>query len=196
MLRNRTCFCILCSLLATILTLAMLFMRPATAAAQAPAPQGPVSFIKQVAPILKENCYGCHDAKKRKGKFDISTVDALRKGGDSGDPIADGKPDESHLMSVLTTSNPKRRMPPPEAGDPLPKDKLAVIEQWIKEGAKPDVPKNAELLRELRLAWSPPPPPETYKFPTIVNALAFTPDNKKIVVGGHHELTLWGVGEG
>ena len=27
----------------------------------------PISFINEVAPILKENCLACHDAKKRNG---------------------------------------------------------------------------------------------------------------------------------
>ena len=38
-----------------------------------PVRQAPVSFVEDVAPILKENCFACHDAKKRKGKFDMST---------------------------------------------------------------------------------------------------------------------------
>src|SRR5207302_1094169 len=28
-------------------------------------------------------------------------------------------------------------------------------------------------------------------FPVLINSLAFTPDGKKIVVGGNHELTVW-----
>ena len=45
-----------------------------------PVRQAPVSFVKDVAPILKHNCFACHDAKKRKGKFDMSTFESLRKG--------------------------------------------------------------------------------------------------------------------
>ena len=29
-----------------------------------------------------------------------------------------------------------------------------------------------------------------------ITALAFTPDNQKLVVGGHHELTVWDVADG
>src|SRR5262249_20355123 len=111
------------------------------------------------------------------------------------DPVVPSKPDESRILSLLTTTT-ARRMPPKDAGEPLPKAKIAVIEQWIKEGAKVDVDAKADLLRELRLRWKPPAPPQIYKFPTIVNSLAFTPDNKKIVVSGHHELTVWDIESG
>ena len=63
MLRSRYCFCILCAV-GLVLAL-LLFLAPSTARAQG---KGPVSFINDVAPILKENCFACHDAKKRKGK--------------------------------------------------------------------------------------------------------------------------------
>src|SRR5207253_1710469 len=79
--------------------------------------------------------------------------------------------------------------------DPLPKDKIAVIERWIKEGARLDagIAAKADLMRELRVRWQPPTPPIAYKYPININALAFTPDNKKLVVGGYHELTVWDV---
>jgi WD40 repeat protein len=176
------------------LAVGLLFLRlaPPRAAAAAGAKKGPVSFINHVAPILKENCFACHDSKKRKGKLDMTTYAGLRKGGDKDDPVAPGKPDESLLLDLITTTQPGR-MPPKEAGDPLPKDKVAVIEQWIREGAKLDagLRPEADLMRELRVRWQPPTPPAVYKYPVTVNALAFTPDGKKLVVGGYHELTVW-----
>jgi hypothetical protein len=161
-------------------------------AATAPAGKGGISFINDVAPIFKENCFACHDAKKRKGKLDMSSYQSLRKGGDNDDPITPGKPEESLLIELIAAKG-KRRMPPKESGDPLPAEKVALVRQWIQQGAKLDTglsPK-ADLLRELRLRWQPPAPPRTYPFPVNVTALAFTPDNKKLVVGGHHELTVW-----
>src|SRR5262249_1907515 len=136
MLHSRYCFCVLCVLTALALALGMLLMMPQTATAQAPA-KGPVSFIKDVAPILKENCFACHDAKKRKGKLDMTTFENFRKGGDHDDPIAAGKPEESRIIELLTDPGAKR-MPPRDTGDALPKEKVAVLAQWIKEGAKLD----------------------------------------------------------
>src|SRR5438105_14935605 len=108
MLRSRYCSCVLCAALALALTLGLLLLTPQQSIAQAP-PKAPVSFINDVAPILKENCFACHDAKKRKGKFDMSTYESFRKGGDEEDPVTPGKPDES-LMIDLMTSKDKLRM--------------------------------------------------------------------------------------
>jgi WD40 repeat protein len=151
-----------------------------------------VSFINDVAPILKENCYACHDAKKRKGKFDMTTYEGLRKGGTKEDPIVPGKPDESLILDVLSATD-KSRMPPKEAGDPLPKEKIGVIAGWIAAGASldPGLNPKADLPRELRARWQPPPPPAAYPFPVTITALAYTPDGKKLVAGGQHELTVW-----
>jgi hypothetical protein len=127
----------------------------------------------------------------------MTTYESFRKGGDKEDPIAPGKPDESQILDRLNAKD-NSRMPPKEAGDPLPKEKIAVIERWIAEGGKldPGLSPKAELPRELRLRWKPPAPPLHYRFPVTITALAFTPDNKKLVVGGQHELTVWDIGQG
>ncbi|GIW79338.1 MAG: hypothetical protein KatS3mg105_1145 [Gemmatales bacterium] len=158
--------------------------------------KGPVSFINDVAPIFKEACFACHDAKKRKGKFDMTTYESFRKGGDNEDPIVPGKPEESNLV-FLIESDRADRMPPKKNGDKLAPEKIAIIKQWIKEGAKLDegISPKADLLKELRRRWQPPPPPVAYKFPVTVTAIAFTPDNRKLVVGGQHELTVWNLAD-
>jgi hypothetical protein len=192
MLRTQFCFCVLCAAIGLMLVL-LLLAAPETAFAQPPAKPAAVSFINDVAPILKESCFACHDAKKRKGKLDMTTYESFRKGGDKDDPIVPGKPEDSLVIDLLTAKN-TARMPPKEL-DPLPKEKVAVIQQWIKEGAKLDagLTAKADLFRELRIRWKPPAPPATYLFPEKVTALAFTPDGKKLVIGGHHELLVWDI---
>jgi hypothetical protein len=194
MLRSRVCYCVLCGLLTLALAGWLLLQPPA---AQAQAKTGPVSFINDIAPIFKENCFACHDAKKRKGKLDMTTYEAMRKGGDNEDPIEPGKPQESYLIELIG-SNTAKRMPPKESGEPLPPDKVALIERWIKEGAKLDagIDPKADLMRELRVRWQPPTPPTAYTFPVIVNSLAFTPDSKQLVVSGHYELLVYDAEQG
>jgi hypothetical protein len=194
-MNSHRCYCILCALVG--LALAWLMMFGAPAALQAQPPAGPVSFINDVAPILKENCYACHDAKKKKGKLEMTSYENFRKGGTKDDPIVPGKSKESYIIDVLTSVG-ANRMPPKEAGDPLPKEKISIIAKWIDEGGKLDtgVDAKADLLRELRIRWKPPQPPAAYKFPVNINALAFTPDSKKLVAGGYHELTVWDAASG
>jgi WD40 repeat protein len=177
-----------------VVGVALMLLSAPRAGSQAPPSKAPASFINQVAPILKENCFACHDSKKRKGKLDMTTYESLRKGGDKDDPITPGKPEES-LMYQFISATTASRMPPKDSGDGLPKEKIAVIGQWIREGAKLDAgldPKG-DLLRELRIRWQPPTPPSRYQFPVTITALAFTPDNKKLVVGGEYELTIWDI---
>jgi hypothetical protein len=170
----------------------MMFGLPQSASAQQPGK--PVSFINDVAPILKENCFACHDSKKRSGKYEMTTYEKVLAGGANGEPIVPGKPETSEFHALIVTAE-QRRMPPRDKGEAVPKDKAAVIAQWIKEGAKidPGLDKKADITKELRVRWKPPVPPKVYPFPAIVNALAFTPDGKELVVGGHHELTVWAI---
>jgi hypothetical protein len=175
------------------LAFALLFVSAAVRAED----KKPLSFITDVAPILKENCFACHDAKKRAGKYDMTTFEKLLAGGSEGEPVLAGKLDESELHRLMVTKE-ERRMPPADKGSPVPAEKAAVVGEWIKQGAKLDAgldPK-ADLLKELRVRWKPPTPPAKFSKPIVVNALAFTPDGKGIVVGGHYELTVWDATDG
>jgi WD40 repeat protein len=168
------------------------------AAPTATADDKPVSFINDVAPILKENCYACHDAKKHFGKLELISYAKLRQGGTDDDPIVPGKPDESLLFQRLTAEVDKRMPPPPKdrvsSGEgAMPPGKISVIRRWIEQGAKLDagVAGDSDIVRELRKRWQPPTPPDRYPLPVVVTALAFTPDGQRLVVGGHHEITVW-----
>ncbi|MBX3398638.1 MAG: hypothetical protein KF873_07860 [Gemmataceae bacterium] len=189
MLRNVR-LCVVCAVAAALL---LLLFAPAPSASAA---DKPVSFINDVAPILKENCFACHDAKKRSGKYDMTTIEKMLAGGSDGEPIVVGKPDESEFHTLIVTKD-ERRMPPRDKGEAVPKDKAEIIRRWIAEGAKFDagLDRKADLVKELRVRWTPPTPPEKYKFASIVNALAFTPDGQSLVVGGHHELLVWSIAD-
>src|SRR5215213_8754207 len=121
-----------CRYLAGVLcAAAYLFFSPQSASAQ----PKQVSFINDVAPILKENCFTCHDAKKKSGKYDMTTFEKLMAGGAGGESIEPGKPEKSDLHDLIVTKD-DRRMPPKDKGEAVPAEKAAVIAQWIKEGAK------------------------------------------------------------
>src|SRR5579872_2591218 len=159
-MRRPFCACILCAI-AAVVAYMLLFASPSTASAQAAGK--PVSFINDVAPILKENCLACHDAKKKSGKYDMTTFEKLMAGGANGEQIVAGKPETSEFHTLMVTAE-QRRMPPRDKGEAVPKEKAAVIAQWIKEGAKIDggLDAKADLVKELRLRWKPPVPAKTY----------------------------------
>ena len=114
-----------------------------TAKNAAPAAGKPVSFIRDVAPILVENCIACHNPRKSESKYVMTTFTQLAKGGQQGEGITlePGKPDESNLVEVIRPDG-KPRMPYKQ--DPLPPEKIATIERWVAEGAKYDGSSPAE----------------------------------------------------
>lgn len=185
--------CIACALAIALIYLLGLSAPPPALAAD----PAPVSFIREVAPVLQEQCFACHNARKKSGKYDMTRFDLLTAGGTNGEPITAGNVAASDFHDLMVTAD-DRRMPPRDKGDGVPAAKAAIIARWIKEGAKldPGLDPAADLVKELRARWVPPVPPAVYAHPPVVNALAFTPDGKSIVVGGRHELTVWALPAG
>ena len=104
-----------------------------TLALSAPAQEKkPVSFEKDVMPIIKASCISCHKPDKKKGKLDMSTYEALMKGGDQGSPVKAGDAKKSILIEVVSGKEPEM----PEKGDPLTAAQIDVLSRWIMEGAK------------------------------------------------------------
>ena len=94
-----------------------------------------VNFQCDVAPLLVKRCLGCHGEQKFKGEFQLHTFEALFKPGESDEaPIVAGKPDESHLLTLLAVADAKVRMP--KDAPPLAEAEVGILRQWITEGAK------------------------------------------------------------
>ena len=89
-------------------------------------------FERKVRPLLADNCYSCHSsaAKKNKGSLLLDSRAAILKGGDSGEAIVPGKPEDSLLISAVKYED--YEMPPKGQ---LPEEDIAVLEKWVKMGA-------------------------------------------------------------
>lgn len=167
-----------------------LFLLLACAASAAP-----VSFQKEIAPLLQRRCASCHDAESNKGKYRLDTFARLLKAGDTElAPIVPGKPAESELIALLHEANPEDRMP--QKADPLPESEIQLIERWVAEGAHYDGGSAqrplAELVRETMLGRAP----TVYARPLPAAAMAFNPDGSLMAIGGYHEVTIWNVADG
>ena len=138
----------------------------------------PVSFYSEVVPVFKRSCNGCHHPGKLKGQLDLTTYEAFKKGGKHGAAFVPGDTEKSTIIEEITGAEPSM----PKEGDPLSKAEVAMIERWIKEGAKDDTPANAG---SYKLAEPP-----TYVVPPVVSAMAFSPDGKILAVSGYHEVVL------
>jgi hypothetical protein len=125
------------------------------AASSARAKDAPVSFTKDVQPILKESCLKCHGLdpakpkKKAAAKLRLDDKDAALKGGEHGKAIIPGDAKGSLLYKLLSgpvaSPDPDDEdqdidpMPKAKKGEkwkPLPDDQIETIKKWIDQGAK------------------------------------------------------------
>ncbi|HVU90122.1 MAG TPA: c-type cytochrome domain-containing protein [Pirellulales bacterium] len=156
-------------------------------AAAAPAP---VSFTKDVAPILVQKCQACHGPGDPKGDYQITSFELLSKpGASSSAPVTAGKPDESELLRLIASEDTGERMP--KDGDPLSAEQVATVRRWIEEGAKFDSPDPKALLASIVPRQPHPAPPESYRVAVPVTALAFRPDGQELAASGYREITIW-----
>jgi len=92
-----------------------------------------------VRPILSQNCFSCHGRATQKGGVRLDTEQAAYAeiAEDKGHrSIVPGNPAKSELFHRITTNDTELRMPPKEAHKTLSAHDVAVIERWIKQGAK------------------------------------------------------------
>ena len=93
-----------------------------------------VNFEDDILPLLEDYCMDCHGPEKQKSGFRVDRRVYLLKGGDSGFPaMVSGDLKKSFMLELIKSKDPEERMPP--KGDPLFADEIALLEQWIREGA-------------------------------------------------------------
>jgi hypothetical protein len=145
----------------------------------------PVSFHKQIRPILARQCIGCHQGATRQADLTLATVKDILTGGRKGPALVAGTPEKSILISYLTGET-KPQMP--FGGKPLPDDQIELFRRWIREGAKDDSPADAAPEEPVSKG------PTVYHAPPVITALAVSPDGKWLAVSGYREILLWQYG--
>lgn len=166
----------------------------ASAHAGDPAPS-PVSFRKDIAPVLQRRCATCHNADSAKGGYRLDSFARLIKPGESDLPaLTAGHAADSELYRLLVEPEARDRMP--QKADGLPAREIALIKRWIEEGAQNDSGAAerplVEVVRETLLQPAPP----IYPHAVPVTALAFSPDGTQLAVSGYYEITLWNLADG
>ena len=154
------------------------------------APAAEISFSKQVAPILLDQCIECHRSGKAKGGYRLDTLELMLQAGDSKTaPVVAGKPDESELYKLIATHDDDDRMP--KKADALPEKEMKLIREWIANGAKLDVADKKALLRAIVPDSENARAPVKYPRPLPVTALALNPSGSSLACSGYFETTLW-----
>ena len=95
-------------------------------------PQNWVSYTKDVAPIFKSACNSCHSGKEAAAGLDFTNTAGMMKAG----VIKPGDPEHSVLIRRMKGLDGLPAMP--KGFKAVDADKIKLIEEWIKSGAKLD----------------------------------------------------------
>jgi hypothetical protein len=99
----------------------------------------PVSYAGKIQPILNSRCVPCHSAERAEGRIVLSSYNDLM-----ASRILPGKKPivtpgdhlKSWLFILCSTNQAHYRMPPDTSTQSLlPKEEIALIADWIKQGA-------------------------------------------------------------
>jgi hypothetical protein len=94
-----------------------------------------IDFSTEVKPILNKHCISCHGGVKRNGGFSLLFRTEALDTTESGKPvIIPGDAKHSEMIRRLTATDPEVRMPYKE--EPLSKEQIEILTQWIDEGAQ------------------------------------------------------------
>jgi|JI6StandDraft_1071083.scaffolds.fasta_scaffold02098_11 WD40 repeat protein len=97
----------------------------------------PINYEKEILPFLKDNCIACHNKTTTKAGLNMESPELMFKGGENGKGIEAGAGAKS-LIYQAAAGDWDSEMPPKGnkvGAVPLDDAELALLKQWIDEGA-------------------------------------------------------------
>lgn len=93
----------------------------------------PVSFSREIQPILARTCFTCHgpDEDQRQAELRLD----VRKSAVESGAIVPGKPKQSELVRRIMSDDPDEQMPPPDQKSTLTDVQKQKLLRWIIQGA-------------------------------------------------------------
>ncbi len=148
--------------------------------------KSPVLFDKDVEPILASKCITCHSGNVKEGKLDLSSYEAILKGGKRGTSVVAGNAEKSLLYRSCAKIQ-RPYMPPRSEPTAVVPEELALIKLWIDEGAKAPLG-----MREL--------PKVVLKVPATVVVpifgVAISPDKSAVAASRGNQIHVYDAGSG
>ncbi|MFN0051856.1 MAG: DUF1553 domain-containing protein [Planctomycetales bacterium] len=95
--------------------------------------QAPVSFNRDIRPILSDRCFTCHGPDQNTRQADLRLD--LREAAIKSEAFVPGQPDESALVERVFSDDPTLVMPPPKLNKPLTIAQRELLKRWIAQGA-------------------------------------------------------------
>lgn len=87
----------------------------------------PPDFNAAILPILQAKCIRCHGEKRKAGKLDMRTIQAMLAGGESGPAFKPGDAGKSLLVELIHFNE----MPPKKEQPRVTKEELELLRGWI-----------------------------------------------------------------
>jgi formylglycine-generating enzyme required for sulfatase activity len=116
-----------------------------------------MQFVRDIQPILEQNCVSCHKADKNEGGLDMTTIENNLKGGDSGAGLVPFNTTDSLVLTrTMLPEDDDDLMPPKKKGGPLRKEELQKLQLWVKQGAP--WPEGVVLVQKAKTEERPPSP--------------------------------------
>ena len=123
------------ALITAVLLLASLFAQQSGHSPAAPMSAGEAGgklFGEHVKPLFENHCLACHNSSVKQGELDLTTREALLKGGTRGPAVVPGDGKSSVLYKLITHEQEPKM---PSEGEKLPADMAVLIALWIDLGA-------------------------------------------------------------
>lgn len=92
------------------------------------------TYNRDIRPILVEKCFACHgpDSAARKADLRLDQRDqAIARGA-----VTPGEPDRSEMLRRILSQDPDEQMPPPVTKKSLSPSEIALLREWIAQGAE------------------------------------------------------------
>ncbi len=93
----------------------------------------PVDFTRDVEPLFKARCQGCHGSNLQSSGLRLDNAEGARRGGYSGVVIRPGASADSRLIQLVAGADGKLVMPP--VGARLTAGEVGLLRAWIDQGA-------------------------------------------------------------
>lgn len=91
----------------------------------------PISFNRDIRPILSDKCFHCHgpneESREADLRFDVKEI--------AFHVVEPGSLENSELIQRIVNDDPESRMPPAEMNKPLSAEEIDLLKKWIQEGA-------------------------------------------------------------
>ncbi len=99
--------------------------------------EAPLSYSRDVLPILAEHCFACHgpDPAAREADLRLDLRESALAVRDDQAVIAPQHPEASLFWQRINSPDPDLRMPPPVAKKPLTDQQRIILRTWIEQGA-------------------------------------------------------------